>query len=324
MRITETISIPVKRGCVLTVGNFDGVHIGHQRILATARRIAAERMTEPAVMTFEPHPAAVLHPEKAPGVLTPLGLKEHLLAEYGVGCLVVLRDSVELLNLSPAAFVDEFLMRRVRPAVVVEGMDFNFGSGRSGDIDTLKKFGIEKGFEVVIVEPEMVKLSDADPVRVSSTLIRRLLQAGQVSDAAAALGRSYRLYGQVTAGRGKGKRLGFPTANITPAEQIIPAEGVYAGMVAVADSCEAICRAKANQPAALSIGRSSTYGTDNPLLVEAHIIGGDVGELYGRWLAMDFVERLRNQKKFRTAKDLAEQIAKDCKKVKQIVTRMIK
>ena len=136
MEVIETIPglNEIKRGCVLTIGNFDGVHLGHQEILTTAKQIASKRKTELIVMTFEPHPVAILHPEKAPGVLTPLKLKEHLLAEFGVDCLFVLKDSFELLNLSPEDFVDKFLMRQICPAVVIEGPDFNFGYGRSGDV----------------------------------------------------------------------------------------------------------------------------------------------------------------------------------------------
>lgn len=321
MRIVETISAFEKKGCVLTVGNFDGVHIGHRQILAAAGQIAAGRETELVVMTFEPHPAAVLHPEKAPGVLTPLELKEHLLADCGVDCLIVLRDSFELLNLLPAAFVDEFLKRQVRPSVVVEGMDFNFGSGRSGDIDTLKKLGIEKGFEVVVVEPKEVELSTGQKVRASSTMIRNLLEMGGVTDAAIVLGRPYRLVGPVVPGRGKGRKLGFPTLNMKKPAQIIPAEGVYAGRAVMADSEEQVCRAQAKEPAALSIGTGRTYGPENPLLVEAHLLAEDVGDLYDKWLAMDFVERLRGQKKFETEKQLAEQIEKDCEMAKNILTK---
>ena len=154
----------VGKGCVLTIGNFDGVHLGHQEIFRTARRIAHERGTEMVVMTFEPHPVAILHPEKAPGVLTPLSLKLHLLEEYADNCIIVLEDNKHLLRLSPEAFVDEFLMATIRPSVIVEGDDFHFGAARAGDIRTLTRFGQEKGFEVMVVPPRQIELADrADP-----------------------------------------------------------------------------------------------------------------------------------------------------------------
>ena len=319
MRIAETVSQVNKAGCVLSIGNFDGVHIGHQEILAVGKRIAAARKTEFVVMTFEPHPVVILQPHKGLGVLTPLGLKKQLLGRYGVDCLIVLPCDAGILSLSALDFVNRFIAGPIEPGVVVEGENFHFGAGRGGNVELLRRLGIVAGFEVVVVEPKAAGLTNGQ-VRSSSSLVRHLLEAGHVADAAIALGRSYRLYGQVIAGRGKGKRLGFATANIEPAEQIIPAEGVYAGFVAIAQSREQVCRAEAKQPAALSIGRSSTYGGENPLFVEAHLLEEDVGDLYGKYLAMDFVERLRSQQKFKTEKDLARQIAKDCEKAGKILT----
>jgi riboflavin kinase/FMN adenylyltransferase len=318
MRIIETTADIKNKGCVLSIGNFDGVHMGHQEILATGRRIAAQKSTELAVLTFEPHPVAILHPEKAPGMLTPFELKKHLLAQCGVDCLIVLKDSAELLNLSAADFVEQFLVKDIGPSVVVEGEDFNFGVGRAGSVHTLYNLGSEKGFEVRIVESKEIKLSIGQSVKVSSTIIRNLLEAGKVADAGVALGRSYRLIGGVVAGVGKGKQLGFPTANIAPARQIIPVEGVYAGFVAIGDSEEDVCVAEEKVPGAISIGRAETLGGGQPLLIEAHLLIENVADLAGRWLAIDFIERIRSQQKFATEKELAQQIAKDCEKAREI------
>ena len=319
MRIVEAISDFGKKGCVLTIGNFDGVHIGHREILTAAKRIAAQRKTELVVLTFEPHPVAILHPGKSPGVLTPLELKKHLLALCGVDCLIVLKDSLNLLNLAPADFVEQFLVKNIRPNVVVEGENFNFGSGRTGSVHTLRNLGGQRGFEVSVIDAKRVKLSIGQSVRISSTMIRNLLEAGKVADAAVALGRPYRLIGRVVPGHGKGKKLGFPTANIEPAQQIIPAEGVYAGFVEIGQSEEQVCAAEEKIPAALSIGRAETFSLDHPLSVEAHIIKDNIGDLSGKWLAMDFIEHLRSQIKFDSEKELTAQIAKDCKKAKQIL-----
>lgn len=306
----------VKKGCVLTIGNFDGVHVGHQRILAAAKEAAVQRKTQLLVMTFEPHPLAVLRPEKAPGVLTPLALKERLLTELGADCILVVESTSELLSLSAEGFVRRFLVENIRPSLVVEGESFNFGSGRSGGITTLQGLGAENGFDVSVVTAKEVELSAGRTVEVSSTIVRSLLTNGDVADAAVSLGRPYRLMERIIAGRGKGRRLGFPTANMKLPGQVIPAEGVYAGFVEVSDTPDQLLAAKAKSPAAISIGTSATFGNKNPLLIEAHLLTGGVGRLYDKWLAMDFVKRIRTQKKFKSESELSAQIAKDCKKVR--------
>lgn len=321
MRIIETASEieKIKPGCVLTIGNFDGVHLGHQQILTAAWQIAAQKKTKLVAMTFEPHPLIVLRPQKSPGIITPLALKKYLLAAFGVDCLLVLKSTAELLNQRAEDFVRQFLLERIRPAAVVEGRDFNFGLNRQGSVETFRKFADNNGFEVIVVEPKEVKLSDGRTVRVSSTIIRNMLEEGDVTDAAIALSRPYRLIGRVVQGLGKGKKLGFPTANLKPARQLIPAEGVYAGLAAIADSEEKICKAKEKIPSAFSIGSAKTYG-DHPLLVEAHLLKDNVDNLTGKWLAMDFIERIRSQQKFDTEKELSAQIAKDCQKAKNSLT----
>ena len=321
MRIIKTISglEKIEKGCVLTIGNFDGVHLGHQEILIAARQTAAERRTQLVVMTFEPHPLVVLHPQKKPRILTSLALKKHLLAEFGVDCLFVLESTVELLSLSPEDFVEQFIVKNIQPGVVVEGESFNFGCGRGGGVRTLQELGTEKGFDVSVVGAKEVGLSTGQTVRVSSTMIRDVLKGGRAADAAIVLSRPYRLIGQVVPGCSKGKKLGFPTANLEPARQLVPAEGVYAGFVQIGDSEEKVCGAKEKVPAAFSIGRSETLGSDNPLAIEAHILIDDVGDLHDKWLAMDFIKRIRDQQKFETESQLGEQIAKDCKKAKEIL-----
>ena len=144
MRIIESTGRlkNIQKGCVLTIGNFDGVHLGHREILTNAKNLAEKKQTEFIVMTFEPHPVAVLYPQKAPGVLTPLELKKLLLAQFGVDCLILLKDGAELLDLSPQDFVHKFLVENISPGAVVEGHDFNFGAERAGNIDTLRKLGV--------------------------------------------------------------------------------------------------------------------------------------------------------------------------------------
>ncbi len=319
MKILQRLSEfrQIKEGCVLTIGNFDGVHVGHQEILRTARQIAGDRGVEMVVMTFEPHPVAILHPEEAPGVLTPLPLKLHLLQEYADNCIIVLEDNRDLLKLSPAQFVEEFLMAAIRPAVIVEGEDFHFGAGRAGDVLILARFGREKGFEVVVVPPRQIGLATGQVLRVSSTIIRYMIEGGHVADAARALSRPYRLLGPIVSGWGRGRKLGFPTLNMSKPDQILPAEGVYAGLVETAPTLEELLRKQEHIPAVFSLGQARTFGDQHPLLIEAHLLIGHVGELTGQWMAMDFVQHLRSQHKFNTPEELVVQIAKDCDAARQ-------
>jgi riboflavin kinase/FMN adenylyltransferase len=321
MRIIETTSDleKIKKGCVLTIGNFDGIHLGHQEILTVAKQTAAKNATQLVAMTFQPHPAAVLHPQKTFGILTPLELKKYLLTEFGIDTLLVLESTAELLSLSPADFVEQFIVKNIQPDVVVEGDSFNFGSGRTGSIHTLQKLGAEKGFLVVEIEAKEVKLSTGQIAKISSTLIRNMLTNGRVTEAAIALGRPYRLIGQVIPGHGKGKQLGFPTLNLEKPQQIVPAEGVYAGTVELADNLEGVCGAKKRIPAVFSIGRAATYGQGQSLLIEAHLLIDNAAQFTSRYMAMDFIKRIRSQQKFNNEKELSAQIAKDCEKAKEIL-----
>jgi riboflavin kinase/FMN adenylyltransferase len=321
MKIIQTISQfqQIPKGCVLTIGNFDGVHVGHQEILAVARQAAETNETELIAMVFDPHPVAILHPEMAPGVLSPLDIKKYLLAECGVDKVIVLRTNRKLLGLSPENFVERFLVEHIKPSVVVEGDDFNFGAGRAGNIDTLKKLITEKGFEVRVIEPKKIKLSTDQTVRVSSTMIRYMLEGGHVADAAIALGRPYRIAERIISGRGVGIKLGFPTLNMKKPKQVIPAEGVYAGFVKIGEIMDDALRSKEKIPAVYSIGQARTYGDDFPLLIEAHLLTKDVGDLIGHYMTMDFIERIRNQHKFKNPEDLSKQIAKDCYQTRKIL-----
>ena len=300
------------KGCCLTIGNFDGVHLGHKKIIASACRTAEKFGNCPvAAMTFDPHPVAILHPEKAPQVLTPLPLKQALLESAGVDYLIIIKDSYELLTLSPEGFVDDFLVKTIAPKAVIEGEDFHFGYGRSGNAQVLARLGKQRGFDVIIVEDEEINL-DTGSAKISSSLIRLMLQSGNAAQAAKALSRPYRLMGNVIKGRGKGTKLGFPTANIEPHNQIIPAEGVYAGFVSVADAIDRLCTLNQKIPAVFSLGRAKTFISDHPLLIEAHFLDGGGENLYDKFLAMDFIDFIRHQQRFETEEKLKEQIKQDC------------
>ena len=321
MRIIENIPQPgaIPQGCVLSIGNFDGVHAGHQQIIARVKSLAEKFDAPSVIMTFDPHPVAILHPQRSPGILTPLEFKQHIIQRFGIDYMIVIKDSFKLLNMSPAAFIDDFLVNTINPASVVEGDNFNFGYGRSGNSQTLRDMGRQRGFGVEILNPLKMDIKSQSNVICSSSLIRQLLETGQVADAAALLTRPYKLIGKTVKGRGKGKELGFPTANIDSENQIVPDEGVYAGFVYLADDFHSAIESREKIPAAFSIGRAKTFLTDNPLLVEAHLLVENPGDLYGKYLAMDFIEKIRNQQRFGSEKELSAQIKRDCDNVLEIL-----
>lgn len=323
MKVIDSISDldGIGRGWAVTIGNFDGVHRGHQEILRRAGFAAhAAQAVGVAAVTFDPHPTALLHPERAPGTLTPLPYRIRLLEQYGVNCLVIVRDGLRLLNLSPKDFVDDFLVRFLGPKVMIEGNDFHFGYGRSGTIQTLSQLGKTRGFSVVIVVPFVLPDSENHPVVCSSSHVRDLLADGAVRPAATILGRPYRLMGRTVPGRGIGTQLGFPTANIHALDQVIPDEGVYAGFALIGDSMDSLFGQGQRLPAVFSIGRAKTFVSDHPLLLEAHILDRTLGDLHGKWLAMDFVDRLRGQQRFESRDALAAQIAADCDKARRLLS----
>jgi riboflavin kinase / FMN adenylyltransferase len=285
-------------GCVLSIGNFDGVHRGHGRILSTARGLAGDARQFVAA-TFEPHPFTVLRPGQAPPRLTSLNHKQELLAKAGVDLLAILPPSSEILNLTAEQFW-AFLCGEVRPADIVEGESFTFGKGRAGTIDRMRQWSQGTGITIHVVEPVLAGLLDMTLPPVSSSLVRWLLSNGRVRDAAICLGRPYALEGMVIAGQQRGRTLGVPTANLDCGPQHIPADGVYAGR----------CRIHGTDwPAAISIGSLPTFGQADRQ-VEAHLIGFS-GDLYGIPLNLLLVDWLREQRKFPDVQSLQTQLQKD-------------
>jgi riboflavin kinase/FMN adenylyltransferase len=308
------------RGMVLTIGNFDGVHRGHQTVLNTARNLAKERGTKVAAMTFDPHPAVLLKPDAAPGILTPLPMKKLLIESLGIHHLIVLKDSLRLLNMAPEAFVREFLVGLLAPSAIVEGPDFTFGYGRSGSVETLREMGPSSGFEVFdIPYNEFRDMSSSVSEKCSSTAIRQLLEEGDARLASQILGRPYRLVGRTIPGRGIGRQIGFPTANIEPIGQVIPSEGVYAGYVVVGDRLDEVVFGGLRRPAAISVGRAKTFSSDHPLLLEAHLLENKVENLAGKWLGLDFMRFLRHQQRFDDKEQLKAQIARDIERAERML-----
>ena len=297
---------PAARGCVLTIGNFDGVHLGHRLILETARGLADAEDLMVVAMTFDPPPDLVLRPSDPPRRLSPHEQRTRLLLAGGADMVVTARTDTELLAMEPAEFIERIVVGHFQPRHVVEGRNFFFGRGRAGDIDVLVAAGATRGFAAHVVEPVTVELAEG-PRTVSSTLIRGLVADGRVADAARALGRQFAVFGPVVRGAGHGRILDFPTVNFDPGRQVVPADGVYAGLAGIAGR---------RYPAAVSIGTRATLGA-GPRACEAHLIGAE-GDFYGERLELRFVRRLRGQEKFDGPDRLRDQIAKDVERVREI------
>jgi riboflavin kinase/FMN adenylyltransferase len=310
MRVIHGLESSKFSGVVLTVGNFDGVHRGHQAILAAGRRRADEMGAELVAMTFDPHPLAVLTPEHVPAILTPLDQKLRLLEETGVDTVVMVRSRPEFLSISADVFISDMIVSRFRPGLVVEGASFAFGHHRQGDVEMLRGASQQLGFELQVVEPVRVALGGHPDAVISSSLIRQLLRSGAVDQAALCLGRPYRLVGRVTRGAGRGKGLGFPTANLFVEKQLVPAEGVYAAC------CELDGRSWA---VAASIGRCETFDGDE-VVIEAYLLSYQ-GDLYDRAIPLDFLDWIRPQERFESAGLLCEAMSDDVERVREICTR---
>jgi riboflavin kinase/FMN adenylyltransferase len=288
-------------GCVLSIGNFDGVHLGHRRLIARARELAGEAPV--VALTFDPVPDLVLHPSDTPQRLAPLDMRCRLLRQAGADAVVVARPDVEFLAQTPAQFIDNVIRGSFRPRCLVEGPNFFFGRARAGNLQVLR----EAGLCVETVEPVRIDVG-AGEVRVSSTLIRGLLLEGRVADAARCLGRPYAIRGLVVHGRGLGGEVAFPTANLETGDQLVPLSGVYAGRAEVEGS---------SHVAAISIGTNPTFGT-GPVAVEAFLLDGG-GDLYGKTITLSLLHRLRAQEKFDDVASLRRQIAEDVENVRQLV-----
>ncbi len=292
---------PPSRGAAVTIGAYDGVHLGHQHLIAELRRQAARRGLDSVVVTFDRHPASVVRPESAPALLTGLDLKLDLLDATGLDRAVVVPFDRIRADESAEDFVMGVLVRAVGARYVVVGEDFHFGHGRKGDVSLLTEMGADHGFEVEGLSLETDRAGEA----VSSTRIRRLLAAGDVSAAGRLLGRPHQVRGIVEHGDGRGgPELGFPTANVAlPPELALPADGIYAGWYERPDGTV--------HRAALSLGRRPTFyrSADRPLL-EAFLLDFE-GDLYGEEARVSFVDRLRAERRFDSVEALVAQMGTD-------------
>ena len=291
------------RRAVLTIGNFDGLHIGHREILRTVIDRARARDGEAVVYTFDPHPRKVLQADRAPSLLTTTEQKLELLAAAQIDLVVLEPFTAAFATTTPESFVRDHVHAHVAPLEVYVGYDFHYGRDRAGSMRLLTELGPRLGFAVTII-PE-VTIGGRD---VSSSRIRELLAAGDVEEAKRMLGRSFAVRGSVVAGDRRGRSLGFPTANLAPENEVIPAHGVYAGHVQLLDA--GTPAAGTRLAAVTNVGRRPTFKDDDPALAEAHLLDFS-GDLYGRRIEVSFEARLRGEQKFPSADALRAQIARD-------------
>ncbi|MET0151554.1 MAG: bifunctional riboflavin kinase/FAD synthetase [Candidatus Binatia bacterium] len=292
------------RSPVATLGNFDGVHRGHQEILSRVVRQARELGGEAVVITFFPHPTAVLAPARAPAALGSLRERLSRFREAGVDVVLLQRFTRAFAALDADDFIERYLARRLGVAKVVIGHSVNFGRARGGSAATLVAVGARLGFAVEVVGPVSV-----DGIAVSSTAVRERLAAGEVAVASRLLGGAYAVDGRVVRGDRRGQGLGFPTANVRTRTAVLVPDGVYA------------VRLRWNgerRDGVANVGRNPTFGQGRERTLEAHLFEFD-GELYGRALRVEFVERLRGEMKFASAQALVAQIREDARRAREVL-----
>jgi riboflavin kinase/FMN adenylyltransferase len=291
----------------VTVGTFDGVHRGHWAVLEEIRARAEQTGRRSVLLTFHPHPLSIVRPEHAPPLLTTPVEKKEILAESGLDLAVFLRFTALLSRYSPERFVEEILVARLGVEELVIGYDHGFGRGRSGDADTLRRLGERWGFSVDVVPPVEV-----DGEAISSSSIRRAVAAGAMPEAGQGLGRPYSLRGLVVRGDGRGRQLGFPTANLggVASEKLMPPSGIYA--------VRGVTRA-GTFDGALHLGPRPTF-QGAPPTIELHLLDFR-GDLYGEEVRVDFVERLREVLPFDSVEALIDQMRDDVARVRAVLSR---
>ena len=294
------------RAPAVAIGNFDGVHLGHRELVARARTAAHRQGGEAVALTFDPHPAAVLAPERAPRLLTTTDRKLELLAAAGADAAVVEPFDRELAALPPRAFAEQVLVGALGARQVVVGYDFRFGQGRAGSPDTMRELGGELGFTVDVVDPVTV-----DGMIASSSKIRGLIEVGDLAAARALLGRDAEVEGEVVRGAGRGRGIGVPTANLALDAGVIPPLGIYAVWIELAGDDE-------RRAGAASVGTNPTFDDSGCLSVEVHILDFD-RDCYGERARLSFVEHLRGELRFPGAAELVEQIRRDIADTRRIL-----
>lgn len=294
---------------VLALGNFDGLHRGHMKIIDRVRRRAGERGGTPVAMTFDPHPPRIVRPDKAPPLLMTIAQRLEALDRAGMHGVVVVRFTPELSRWGPDTFVEQALVNWVHAAEVWVGANFLFGRDRTGNFTLLRALGMRYGFKAEKIDPVRYK-----EFVVSSTRVRRLISEGRMDEAAALLGHHYFLDGEVVRGDGRGREIGFPTANVATANELLPPNGVYATAVRLVGD-ERI------QASVTNVGVRPTFGRSAQTTVETHVFDLDQ-DLYGAAVRLYFVQRLREERAFADVDALREQIEADCRYARRLFSRV--
>jgi len=292
---------------VLALGNFDGLHRGHMKIVERVRRRAEERGGVAVALTFDPHPTRVVRPDKAPKLLMTNAQKLEALEQAGIGDVAIVPFTRELSRWRPEEFVERVLVDWLDVAEVWVGANFLFGHDRTGNFSLLRLLGARYGFRAEKIDPGRYK-----EVVGSSTRIRRLVSEGRVDEAAALLGREYCIDGKVVPGEGRGRDLGFPTANLETANELLPPNGVYATLL-LADGII--------HQAITNIGVRPTFGDTYGAVVETHVFDSD-RDLSGRRVRLAFVQRMRDERAFESPRALREQIETDCRHARALFDRL--
>lgn len=290
----------------VTIGKFDGVHLGHVEILHQLAEISTTRGLKSTVITFDRHPASLLSPGQLPADILSTQDRLALIEQQNIDASLVLAFDTELAGLSPRDFVTTILLGKLNTQVVLVGHDFRFGENAAGDVATLQQLGAELGFDVVLIDD----VSPVDGVRVSSSLIRELMASGDVAAAAQLLGRLPRVNGEVVHGEKRGRELGFPTANLSQdATGLVPSDGVYAGWFLDGDN---------RYPAAISVGTNPTFEGVNKRTVEAFLLDQNL-DLYGHQVTIEFAAHIRGMVAYNGIEPLIEQMHDDVRLTREIL-----
>jgi riboflavin kinase/FMN adenylyltransferase len=292
---------------VLALGNFDGLHRGHLKIIERVRRGAAEHGGTPMAMTFDPHPSRVVRPDKAPALLMTKEQRLEALEHAGIKAVAVVRFTTELSQWDPEMFVRTVLVEWLRVSEVWVGANFLFGHDRGGNFSTLRTLGQRYGFRADKIDPVRYK-----EFVVSSTRVRRLVAEGRMDEAGALLGHQYYIDGVVVEGKRRGRELGFPTANLKTDNELLPPNGVYATTTTI----DGIVH-----PSISNIGLRPTFGDTTKTMIEAYVMGFD-GDLYGRPVRLGFVQRLRDERKFEDVDALRAQMEADRRRAERLFAQL--
>ena len=295
---------PAGTRTAVAMGNFDGVHRGHRKIIDTLRDKAREIGAVSCAVTFDPHPQKVLR-HKDVHLLTPFEERLRLLEQTGVDMTVRMEFTKELSLLPPERFIEEIMVRGAGMAAIVVGPRFGFGNKRSGNVDMLRSLGENLGFETVVLEPAM-----EGGTRVSSTAVRECVLGGSVDEASRMLGYRYYMRGVVVEGRKRGREIGFPTVNLQTNWEIMPAHGVYATVTTIEGTA---------RPGITNLGNRPTFGGDETVC-ESHLFDTK-GDFYGKQATVEFVQRVRDERKFASGTELAKQIGRDISEVRNILEK---